>query len=40
MEELKAGFAGYMVVASDKGWKDMLSEVDSNNDGLISFEEF
>ena len=28
LEELRAGFAGYMVVASDKEWTDMISEVD------------
>jgi hypothetical protein len=40
MEELRAGFAGYMDVASDKDWQEMLDEVDTNKDGLISFAEF
>jgi calcium-dependent protein kinase len=40
VDELKAGFAGYMVVASDKEWIDMVSEVDKNGDGVISYKEF
>jgi len=35
MAELRAGFAGYMVVASDLSWKDMISEVDSDGDGFV-----
>lgn len=40
LEEIRSGFAGYMVVASDKAWKDMIMEVDKNNDGYISYQEF
>ena len=29
-----------MVVASDKEWKDMVSEADQNDDGIVSFNEF
>ena len=40
VDDLRSGFAGYMVVASDKEWMDMVSEVDNNGDGVISYEEF
>ena len=29
-----------MVVATENVWTDMISEVDQNNDGLISQKEF
>lgn len=29
-----------MVVATDQEWKDMIGEVDQNNDGIITYQEF
>ncbi len=40
VNELKQAFAGCIVVRSDVEWIDIISEVDQNQDGVISFEEF
>lgn len=40
IEELREAFSGYMVIATDSGWQDMISEVDVDKDGQISYVEF
>ena len=40
LDDLKQAFAGCLVVRSEVEWIDMISEVDQNKDGMISFQEF
>lgn len=35
-----AAILGHDISSNDQVWKDVIKEVDENDDGLIDFEEF